>query len=81
MIGLIAEVSVRENSDGTFYAADPTYTPIVTHIQKGFGKITVYPLSDYTEDLASENLIAIQDSGFSLDYCNELLRNVMSADN
>ena len=42
--------------------------PLVTHLAKGYGKLTTYKLSKYTNKLAKKNLIKNQDSTFSLDY-------------
>ena len=42
--------------------------PLVTHLAKGYGKLTTYKLGKYTNKLAKKNLIKNQDSTFSLDY-------------
>ena len=39
-------------------------------------QITVYPLSEYTEELAQENEIIRQDSNFSLDYLKRVWEQV-----
>ena len=38
--------------------------------------MTVYKLSDYTEELAEKNEIRKQDEAFSLDYCKNLCEEV-----
>ena len=50
--------------------------PLVCHVEKGFGGVTVYPLSEYTEELAARNEIVKQDKSFSLEYCQELVNRV-----
>ena len=42
----------------------------------GFGGITTYKLSDYTEDMAKNNLIVNSDPSFSLKYCTDLTNSV-----
>lgn len=38
--------------------------------------VTVYPLEEYTEELAGRNEIVKQDASFSLDYCLDLVEEV-----
>ena len=50
--------------------------PLVAHLEKGINGVTVYPLEEYTEELAAKNQIIKQDSAFSLSYCQELCGKV-----
>ena len=76
VVGLIAKVVVTAGKDGGLKVSEYTYEPIVTHIGEGEAGITVYPLDDYTEDLAEENGIIERDDSFSLDYCRELVEEL-----
>ncbi len=76
MLGALAKVTIKKNSDGTVSIADYGVCPVVTHMKTGVGQITTYRLQDYTEILASENEILYQDSGFSYQHCVNLCREV-----
>ena len=49
----------------------------MSHLEKGFGGVTVYPLSLYSEALAERNEIRKQDSDFSYEYCVNLAEEVL----
>ena len=49
----------------------------MSHLEKGFGGVTVYPLSQYSEELAKRNEIRKQDSDFSYEYCVNLAEKVL----
>ena len=55
--------------------------PVVTHYESGFANIGVYPLDDYTPQLAARHRNAVnRDLGFyeiSVDYFKNLARNVL----
>ena len=49
--------------------------PIVCHV--GYGTdYSVYYMEDYTEEMASENLIRLQDGEFSKALCESIFDNV-----
>jgi poly-gamma-glutamate synthesis protein (capsule biosynthesis protein) len=75
MVGAVAEVTVGME-DGEAQITDWGVEPVVCHVESGFGGVTVYPLSEYTEYLAEKNEIVKQDPAFSLEYCKELVRQV-----
>ncbi len=79
MLGALAEVTIQRNPDGLVTITDYGVLPTVTHLKTGSGQITTYKLRDYTEELALENEILNQDSGFSYQYCVELCREVFGA--
>lgn len=76
MVGGIAEITIEKGDNGKAFIRSYGVTPIVTHVLTGSGKITTYLLSDYTEELASQNEIISSDPAFSLDYCNDLVDRV-----
>lgn len=76
MVGAIANVKIDRSEDGNVDIIDYGVTPIVTHVLTGSGKITTYKLSDYTDELASQNEIVSSDPSFSLNYCENLVNEV-----
>ena len=49
------------------YIADYYIRAVVCHVENKTDGITVYPLSEYTEELAGQNAIRSQDENFSLE--------------
>lgn len=76
MVGGMAQVTIGLNKDGEAVITEYGVLPVVCHLEKGFGGVTVYPLAEYTEELAERNEIRKQDESFSLDYCQELAERV-----
>lgn len=76
MVGGMAQVTIGRNGEGEAYIADWSVKPLVCHLERGFGGVTVYPLEEYTEELAERNEIVRQDDSFTLDYCMDLVEQV-----
>ena len=76
MVGGMAEVTIQKNEDGEAEITDYGIEPLVSHVESGYEGVTVYKLSDYTEELAEKNEIRKQDEAFSLDYCKNLCEEV-----
>ena len=76
MVGGMAQVTVGLDENGEAVITEYGVLPLVCHVEKGFGGVTVYPLSEYTEELAARNEIVKQDKSFSLEYCQELVNRV-----
>ncbi len=76
MVGGMANITVRMDEDGKAYIADYGIEPLVCHLTEGQDGVTVYKLSDYTEELADQNEIIRQDSSFSKEYCEKLCEEV-----
>ena len=72
----MAQVTVTMDEQGTAHISDYGVLPLVTHVRTGPGQITTYKLSDYTQTLAEENEIRESDPSFSLEYCQNLCRQV-----
>ncbi len=75
MVGGIADVTISLDESGNAYIENYDVIPIVCHIDEKTD-YTVYYLSDYTNELATENHIVSQDENFSLDTCNNLVNKV-----
>ncbi len=77
MVGGMAKVTIGRNEAGEAVIKAYELEPLVCHVESGFGGVTVYPLSEYTEELAERNEIVKQDGSFSLDYCLKLVEDVL----
>lgn len=76
MVGGMAQITLERGDEGKVYIADYGIEPLVSHVEEGINGVTVYRLSDYTEELAGRNAIAAQDPAFSLDHCRNLCDRV-----
>ncbi len=76
MVGGIADITLERNEEtGEVSIIRYDAIPIVCHIAEGT-EYSVYYLDDYTEELASENRILLQDSEFSKALCESLVDQV-----
>ena len=76
MLGSMAVVHLIKEDDKVTIS-DYESVPLVSHLEHGYGNITVYPLEQYTQELASKNWIVEQDGNFSLEYLQNLWERVM----
>lgn len=76
MIGGMAQVTVAKTETGKAYIKEYGVEPLVTQLSYGTQEITTYKLDEYTETLASQNRILDKDDVFSLEFCQELCRDV-----
>lgn len=76
MLGGMADVTIESKEDGTVAIKECSVIPVVTHRVFGQGNITTYKLSDYTDALAAVNTIRQFDTGFSVQYCKDLAKQV-----
>lgn len=76
MIGGMAKVTIGKEEDGKVRIVEYGVEPLVCHLTKGTNGVTTYLLSDYTEELAAENGILLQDKVFSKAYCEKLCKQV-----
>lgn len=75
MVGGIADVTLERNDAGEVEIVEYDAIEIVCHMDEG-SDYTVYYMEDYTEELASENLIRKQDSEFSKALCESVFDQV-----
>ena len=76
MVGGMAKVTVGRDETGEVCILENEVEPLVCHVEQGFGGVTVYPLAEYTQELAGRNEIVKQDGNFSLSYCTGLVQQV-----
>lgn len=75
MLGGMAKIKLTKDADGTIRFKDCSLSPLVSHVSNSYEGVTVYPLEQYTEELALQNQIIDQDPTFSVDR----LQNLFSA--
>lgn len=71
-VGGMAMVTIERGADGEVVIKDHSVKALVCHDTSAERGVTVYPLSEYSEELAGENEIRFQDSSFTMKYCIEL---------
>ena len=76
MVGGLADVSIELDEQGKAYIAEYGVKAVVCHVENRTNGITVYPLSEYTEEMAQKNAIRCQDEEFSKEYCVELCNEI-----
>lgn len=77
MLGAMAKVKLLKDDSGA-YVHSYSVVPLVTQKLFGYGLITTYKLSDYTQTLAAQNAITRDEYGrdFSLKFCQNLSEQV-----
>lgn len=81
MIGGMAQVSLGRDDNGEVIIKDHSIRALVCHVRSGPKGVTVFPLSEYTDELGKESEIVKQDSSFSKSYCVSLCNKVWGAGN
>ncbi|MBQ2846775.1 MAG: CapA family protein [Clostridia bacterium] len=75
--GMLNFEIVKNNTTGEIEFENVKFSGVVTHYGYGFSNIRVYPLSDYTEELASKHGVLNKTSDFSLQYLYDILNEVI----
>ena len=77
MLGAMAEVTISKDIDGEVYISEYGAQPLVTYVSEDQSEITVYPLEQFTDEMALSSHTVKFDTGFSKTYCEQLWENVM----
>ena len=80
MLGAMATVTLERGEDGSVIITDYDALPVVSHVESGAQGVTVYPMEEYTKELALQNEIIKQDPQFSLAYLENVWKEVMGED-
>ncbi|MBO4456946.1 MAG: CapA family protein [Butyrivibrio sp.] len=75
-VGGMAKITITKTPEGEVVVKDHSVKALVCHNRSEEHGVTVYPLSEYSEDLANENEIREKDSSFSKQYCTDLCNKV-----
>lgn len=75
MLGAMAKVTLTTDGKDVWIAKYGV-EPLVTHLVEGSGKITTYKLSKYTKELEALNEMELQDDSFSIEYCQDICKDV-----
>ncbi len=74
MVGGMADITISRKADGEVSVDSFAVRNYVCHVGSGDENVTVYPLEQYTPELAAQNEIKKQDSSFSREYCDSLIQ-------
>ena len=77
MVGAMATVTIGLDENNEVIIKEYDAVPLVSHVTSGTDGVTVYKLEDYTDELAEKNEIISQASDFSLEYCKNLVEEVL----
>lgn len=68
---------VKNNATGGISFENVRFSGVVTHYGQGFSNLRIYPLDQYTEELASKHGVLDNTSDFSLQYLNDIIIKVI----
>ena len=75
--GMLNFEIVKNNATGDIALENVKFSGVVTHYGYGYSNIRVYPLEDYTQELASKHGVLGKTSDFSLQYLYDILNDVI----
>ena len=75
--GMLNFEIVKNNTTGRIEFENVKFSGVVTHYGYGCSNIRVYPLENYTEELASKHGVISKTSDFSLQYLYDILNEVI----
>ena len=76
MVGGMADITISRKDDGSVSIDECLVRDYVCHVESGDENVTVYPLEEYSDELAAKNEIIRQDGSFSKEYCEDLVNSV-----
>jgi len=76
MVGAMAQVTIANDKDGNVFIKDYGVTPLITHKERGYQKLGVYKIWQYTDDLVSRNYVRGSAPDFNLEFCKNLCKQV-----
>lgn len=77
MLGAMAEVTIAKDESGEVYISEYGAQPLVTYVSADQEEIAVYPLEDFTDEMAKSSYTVKFDTDFSKAYCEQLWESVM----
>lgn len=76
VVGGMADVTITLNEDNKATISNYGVTALVTDLKPMLDGVTIYKLSDYNEEMASQNAVVSQAKDFSYEYCVNLCNEV-----
>lgn len=83
LVGLMPEITVEKDpQSGEITVLPPIVHAIVTHYGNGMAGVQIYPLEQYTQELAGAHGVRSREGGgaFSLEFIHRLLADTISAE-
>lgn len=77
MLGAMAEITIARDENEHIYISDYDAHPLVTYVSETKEEIEVYPLEQFTEDMAVNSYTINFDTDFSKSFCEELWMQVI----
>lgn len=75
--GLLTVTMTKDFETGKTTFSGMEFDPIVTHYEAGFNNLAIYPLSEYSEELASKHGVRRRTPEFSMEYIQDIIdRNI-----
>ena len=75
--GMLNFEVVKNNASGEISIENVKFSGVVTHYGYNFSNVRIYPLSEYTEELASKHGVLSKTTDFSLQYLYDILNKVI----
>ena len=79
MLGAMAEITIGLDENGEAYISEYGAQPLVTYVSDTQDEIVVYPLEQFTDEMAAKSYTIKFDTDFSKNYCEQLWENVMGS--
>ena len=70
-------MTITRNEDGEVYVSEYGAQPLNTYVSKDRTEIAVYPLEQFTDEMALNSYTVKFDTDFSKTYCEQLWESVM----
>ena len=77
MLGAMAEVTIAMDGEGEAYIKKYGAEPLVTYVSADQKTIEVYPMDEFTDEMAQASHTIKYTTDFSKGYCEELWESVM----
>ena len=68
---------VKNNATGEIAFENVKFSGVVTHYGQSYSNLRIYPLGEYTEELASKHGVLDKTPEFSLQYLNDIISKVI----
>ena len=76
LLGIMANVKIYNKGDGTVFIKEASVMPTVTHYNVNSRGFKVYPLKDYTDELAATHGVSQYDGKVSVERFKNIFENV-----